>query len=162
MMATLSRRRLLQLCAAPTALGALGLPAWAQGRDAITIAFPTDVPTWDPNARVLVGVQSLYKAVFDSPLTQAPDLSARPHLVKAWRYRDAASLELEVELRDDAVFHNGDKVTAEDFRFTFDVRPKMPPPDGGRKLDSGFIWRKVRAVEVLSPTRAVMHFTDVM
>src|SRR5258708_16265026 len=158
----LTRRSMLQLAGAQAALAGLGVPAWAQSRDAITIAFPTDVPTWDPNAGVLVGVQSLYKAVFDSPLTQAPDLSARPHLVKAWRYRDAASLELEVELRDDAVFHNGDKVTAEDFRFTFDERPKAPVPEGARKLDTGFIWRKVRSVEVLSPTRAVMHFTEVM
>jgi peptide/nickel transport system substrate-binding protein len=158
----LTRRSAVQLAGAQAALAALGVPAWAQSRDAITIAFPTDVPTWDPNARVLAGVQSLYKAVFDSPLTQAPDLAPRPHLVKAWRHRDAASLELEVELRDDAAFHNGDKVTAEDFRYTFDERPKQPAPEGGRKLDTGFIWRKVKSVEVLSPTRAVMHFSEVM
>jgi peptide/nickel transport system substrate-binding protein len=164
-MVTINRRRLLQLAGARTGLSALGLPlfgaaGWAQGRDSITIAFPTDVPTWDPNARVLAGVQSLYKCVFDSPLTQAPDLSAQPNLVKAWRYRDAAALELEIELRDDAVFHNGDKVTAEDFAYSFDTRPKAPVPEGGRKLDTSFIWRKVRSIEVLSPTRAVMHFTE--
>src|SRR5260221_14379172 len=115
MMHTLPRRRLPQLCAAPTALGALGLPAWAQGRDSIAIAYPTDVPTWDPNARVLVGVQSLYKCVFDSPLTQAPDLAAQPTLVKSWAWRD--KLTLALELRDDALFHNGEKLTAARLRY---------------------------------------------
>jgi len=66
MMPTLSRRHLLGLTVAQAALCGLGIPASAQGRDAVTIAFPTDVPTWDPNARVLVGVQSFYKCVFDS------------------------------------------------------------------------------------------------
>ena len=158
----LTRRTALQVAGASAALAGLGVPAWAQSRDAITIAFPTDVPTWDPNARVLAGVQSLYKCVFDSPLTQAPDLKPLPNLVKAWRYRDARSLALEIELRDDATFHDGRKVTADDFRFTFDERPKAPVAAGGRKLDTGFIWRKVKTIEVLSPTRAVMHFSEVM
>ena len=36
----------------------------------LTLAYPADVPTWDPNARSLAPVQSLYKMVFDQPLTQ--------------------------------------------------------------------------------------------
>jgi peptide/nickel transport system substrate-binding protein len=137
MMATLSRRRVLQLAAAPAALAGLGIPAWAQARDAIAIAFPTDVPTWDPNARVLVGVQSLYKCVFDSPLTQGPDLAVQPSLVRSWAWRD--KLTLALELRDDALFHNGDKVTSEDFRYTFFERPRAAVPEGGRKLDASFL-----------------------
>src|SRR5471032_2871612 len=131
MTATLSRRRLLQLSAAQATIGGLGIPAWAQNRDAITIAFPTDVPTWDPNARVLVGVQSLYKCVFDSPLTQAPNLAVQPSLVKSWAWRD--KLTLELVLRDDSVFHNGDSVTAADVRYTFFERPRAPVAKGGRK-----------------------------
>lgn len=161
-MVQLTRRYALGLAGASAALAGLGIPTHAQAADAITIAFPNDVPTWDPNARVLQGAQSFYKCVFDSPLTQAPDLSPLPSLVTAWRYRDAASLELEVELRGDATFHDGSKVTADDFRFTFGERPKAPVAAGGRKLDTGFIWRKVKTVEVLSPTKAVMHFSEVM
>jgi peptide/nickel transport system substrate-binding protein len=160
MMATLSRRRLLQLAAAPAVLTGLGIPAWAQARDAIAIAFPTDVPTWDPNARVLVGVQSLYKCVFDSPLTQAPDLAVQPSLVKSWEWRD--KLTLALELRDDALFHNGDKVAAADFRYTFFERPRAAVPEGGRKLDTSFLWRKLSDIEVTGPSQAVMHFSEVM
>ena len=159
-MTALDRRTFLYLAGAQA--GALTLPAWAQGRNSISIAFPTDVPTWDPNARVLASAQSLYKCVFDSPIDQAPDLSIIPSFAKSWRYRDAASLELELELRDDALFHNGDKVTAEDFRYTFFERLKAPVAPGGQRLDASFIWRRVKDIEIVSPTRVVMHFSEVM
>src|SRR5260221_545663 len=95
MTATLSRRRLLQLSAAPAALCGLGIPAWAQSRD-------------------------------------------------------------------DALFHNGDKVTAADFRYTFFERPRAAVPEGGRKLDTSFLWRKLGDIEVTGPTQVVMRFSEVM
>ncbi len=162
----LSRRGLLQFGAATASLAALGIDerALAQGaaRGSLSIAYPADVPTWDPNARVLVPVQSLYKSVFDQPLTQAPDLSPRPSLITAWRYLDDTGLKLELDFRSDVLFHNGDRLTAEDFRYTFHERPKAPVPEGGRRLDTGFVWRRVRDIEVVSPTKAIMHFTEVM
>ncbi|HTR85534.1 MAG TPA: ABC transporter substrate-binding protein [Reyranella sp.] len=161
-MTPLDRRAFLGLAGAQTLGLPFALPAWAQGRDSISIAFPTDVPTWDPNARVLSAAQSLYKCVFDSPIGQGPNLAVEPSLLKSWRYRDPSALALELELRDDALFHNGDKVTATDFRYTFFERLKAPVPAGRQKLDLSFIWRKVKDIEVLSPTRAVMHFSEVM
>src|SRR5260370_40035871 len=161
-LAPLVRGAFLGAAAAQAGAEALTPRAWAQGRNSISPAFPTDVPTWDPNARVLAGAKSLYKCVFASPLTQAPDLSIEPSFVKSWRYRDAASLALELELRDDAFFHNGDPVTAEDFRYTFFERLTAPVPSGGQKLDLSFIWRRVKDIEIVSPTRVVMHFGEVM
>ena len=160
MSSSIDRRRFLRLASIPAALSALGVPAWAEERDAIAIAYPIDVPSWDPHLRLAQIVAPLYKTVFDSPLTQAPDLSVQPCLVKAWRYRDALALELE--LRDDAVFHNGDKVTAADFRYSFFERPRQPVGPGAPKLDTTFVWRKVEDIEVQSPTRAVMHFNAPM
>jgi peptide/nickel transport system substrate-binding protein len=162
MLPVLDRRNFLRLAGSQAALAALGVPAWAQARDAITIAFSTDVPTWDPDARVLAGAQSLYKCVFDGVLTQAPNLAVQPSLAKAWKYRDPASLELEIELRDNVLFHNGDKMTAEDFRYSFFERPHAPVPPGGQKLDTGFIWRRIKDIEIVNPTRVVVHFTEVM
>src|SRR5437879_2693758 len=127
-MAQLDRRSALRLGLASGALGALGLPAAALDRDVISIAYPNDVPTWDPHLRLAQNSQSLYKTVFDSPLTQAPDLSVAPNLVRAWTYRDPLTLELE--LRDDARFHNGDRVTARDFRYTFFERPRASLTSG--------------------------------
>src|SRR5476649_2689055 len=158
----MKRRNLLSFAGAHAGAGALALPAWAQSKNAISIAFPTDVPTWDPNVRFLASAQSLYKCVFDSPIDQAPDLSITPSFVKSWRYRDSSSLALELELRDDAFFHNGEQVTAEDFRYTFFEMLTAPIPSGGQKLDAAFVWRRVKDIEIVSPSRVVMHFSEVM
>jgi peptide/nickel transport system substrate-binding protein len=91
---------------AAAALPPLGRSATLLDRDGISIAYPNDVPTWDPHLRLAQNSQSLYKMVFDPALTQAPDLRVVPNLVRAWHYRDPLTLELE--LRDDAAFHNGD------------------------------------------------------
>jgi peptide/nickel transport system substrate-binding protein len=122
--------------------------------DAVTIAWPSDVPGWDPNQRFTPDAQSLFKAVFDQPLDQDPDLKLVPHLIRRWEL-SADGLTLPVELRDDVVFHNGDRMTADDFRFTFFQRIKTTPG-----LDIANSWRKVQDIEVLSPTRAVMHFNS--
>ncbi len=64
-------------------------------------------------------------------------------------------LSLAIELRDDVLFHNGDKMTTEDFRFTFLQRKevtKLP-------LDIKNSWRNLTDVEIESPTKAVMKFS---
>ena len=62
---------------------------------------------------------------------------------------------MAVEFRDDVTFHNGDKMTAEDFRYTFFERIKA-----GHKLDTANSWRKVSDIEIASPTKAVMKFNS--
>ena len=156
----ITRRAFTRAGLAATVLPLLGHSAVALDRDAISIAYPNDVPTWDPHLRLAQNAQSLYKMVFDSPLTQAPDLSVVPNLVRAWHYRDPLTLELE--LRDDALFHNGDKVTARDLRYTFFERPRASLTGGGPRLDTAFIWRRLDDIEIVSPQRAVMRFREPM
>jgi dipeptide transport system substrate-binding protein len=167
----LDRRRLLQLGGAAAALAGLGLPADAlaqaagggpAARNQLTIAYPADVPTWDPNARSLAPVQSIYKCVFDQPLSQNPDITPRPALITAWKVIDDKGLALELAFRDDILFHDGSPMTAADFRYTFFERPSAPVPEGGRKLDTSFLWRRVTDIEVASPTKAVMRFSEPM
>jgi peptide/nickel transport system substrate-binding protein len=122
----MTRRAFTSASLAAAALPLLGHSAVALDRDAISIAYPNDVPTWDPHLRLAQNAQSLYKMVFDSPLTQAPDLSVVPNLVRAWHYRDPLTLELE--LRDDALFHTGDKVTARDLRTRSSSAPALRSP----------------------------------
>ena len=146
----LSRRRFVQGTGATAALLGLGIPAevraQAAARNQLTIAYPADVPTWDPNARSLAPVQSIYKCVFDQPLSQNPDITPRPALITAWRYGDDKGLALELAFRDDVLFHDGSPMTAADFRYTFFERPRAPVPEGGRKLDTSFLWRRVMRV----------------
>lgn len=146
-----SRRALLG-----SAATVLALPrrARAGDADAVTIAWPSDVPSWDPNQRFTPDAQSLFKAVFDQPLDQDPTLKLIPNLITKWELSDDG-LTMPVELRDDVTFHNGDRMTAEDFRFTFLDRIKTTTG-----LDIANSWRKVQDIKVLSPTRAVMHFSS--
>jgi peptide/nickel transport system substrate-binding protein len=162
----LDRRALLKLTSGLGALAALGIPASVLAQSAakglLTIAYPTDVPTWDPNARALAAVQSLYKAIFDQPLTQNPDITVKPAVVTKWGFVDDKGLALGLDLRPDVTFHDGSKMTAEDFRYSFFERSRLPVPEGGRKLDSGFIWRRIKDIEIVSPTRLIIYFSEPM
>jgi peptide/nickel transport system substrate-binding protein len=158
----LERRTLLRMLGLSAgSLGAAGagtladcLAAFAQDKDAVTIGWPVDVPAWDPNQRFTPEAQVIYKPVFDQPLSQNPKLNLIANLLTKWELAKDA-LSLAVELRDGVKFHNGDPMTAEDFRFTFFERLQ-----GADKIDTKSSWGKVSDIEVQSPTKAVMKFSS--
>jgi peptide/nickel transport system substrate-binding protein len=151
-MVNTTRRIFLGLAAA----GAFALPdlADAADKDAVTIGWPNDVPSWDPNQRFVPDAQSLFKAVFDQPLDQDPSLKLVPHLITRWELSEDG-LSMPVELRDDVTFHDGSRMTTEDFKYTFFDRIKSTPG-----LDIANSWRKVQDIEIQSPTKAVMKFSS--
>ncbi len=165
-MTDLDRRLLLKLGAGAGTLAAMGIApqalAQAAAKGQLTIAFPADVPTWDPNARSLGAVQSLYKTIFSQPLEQAPDGKAMAGLVTKWGFIDDKGLALGLDLRPGVTFHDGSPLTASDLRYTFFERPRLPVPEGGRRLDTSFLWRRLKDIEVVNPTRAIMHFSEPM
>ena len=149
----LQRRAFLQTAMAIVAAASSGvMRAAAAGNDAVTIGWPNDIPSWDPNQRFTPDAQPIFKAVFDQPLDQDPQLNLVAHLIKRWSLAPDA-LSMAVELRDDVKFHNGDKMSTGDFRYTFFERIKS-----GTKLDTANSWQKVQDIVIESPTRAVMKF----
>src|SRR6516164_10935230 len=146
----LERRALLQMMGAGAAF------AWkaraGAAEDAVTIGWPNDIPSWDPNQRFTPDAQPIFKAVFDQPLDQDAQLKLIPHLIKAWELAPDG-LSMAVELRDDVVFHNGDKMSADDFRYTFLDRIKS-----GVKLDTANSWKKVEDIVIESPTKVPTKF----
>src|SRR6516165_2604049 len=151
----LQRRAFLQTAMAIVAAASSGvMRAAAAGNDAATIGWPNDIPSWDPNQRFTPDAQPIFKAVFDQPLDQDPQLNLIPHLIKRWSLAPDA-LSMAVELRDDVKFHNGDKMSTEDFRFTIYERIKS-----GVKLDTANSWQKVQDIVIESPTRATMKFSS--
>ena len=145
---SLSRRALLAVSA--TAL--LPMAAKAAGREDVTIGWPNDVGTWDPNQRYTPDAQSIFKAVFDSPLTQDRSLKLVGHAIAKWELA-ADALSMPFELRDDILWHDGRRMTTEDVKFTFFDRIKTTPG-----LDIANTWKKISDVEILSPTKAVLRF----
>jgi peptide/nickel transport system substrate-binding protein len=138
----IDRRMLLRLLggAAGGALAATPRRADAQASDAVAIGWPSDVPSWDPNQRFTPDAQAIFKLVFDQPLEQSPKLDLIPNLVVKWELAPDG-LSMRVELRDDVAFHNGDKLTTEDFRYPSSSasRPatrSTPPIRGARSPTS--------------------------
>src|SRR5262249_41652965 len=95
-----------------------GLPAAADPAG-ITLAYPIDVPSWDPIAASSLLTISLYKCVFDKPLNIMPDLSFGPSVVADYKFLDTSGKVLALEFRPDITFHNGDRLSSDDFKFTF-------------------------------------------
>jgi peptide/nickel transport system substrate-binding protein len=152
----IDRRMLMRLLGGAAGGTLLASPrrAGAEANDAVAIGWPSDVPSWDPNQRFTPDAQAIFKLVFDQPLEQSPKLDLIPNLVVKWELAPDG-LSMPVELRDDVAFHNGDKLTAEDFRYTFFERIKA-----GHKVDTANSWRKVADIEVVSPAKAVMKFSS--
>ena len=148
---SLSRRTLMH------AMGGLALLpgiAMAAETDNVTIGWPSDVPGWDPNLRFTPDAQAIYKLVFDQPLDQDPALKLVPNLISTWQMApDGRSLALT--FRDDVLFHNGDKMTSADFKWTFFDRLSGPV-----KLDIAQSWRKVVDIETPTPLSAIMRFSS--
>jgi len=138
------------------ALGAPANAAQAQA-DSLVVAYPVDVPSWDPVAHTFPLAMSIFKSVFDSPLTYTADLKLAPNVVKEWKWLGEDGKAIELTLRDDVTFHNGDKLTAEDLRFSFLERQKADP-----KLATAAVWSKVSDIEVASPTKAIVKFSAAM
>ena len=82
------------------ALGAPANTAQAQA-DSLVVAYPVDVPSWDPVAHTFPLAMSIYKSVFDSPLTYTADLKLAPNVVKEWKWLGDDGRAIELTLRDD-------------------------------------------------------------
>src|SRR5882757_6084004 len=143
------------ICAALALAGPAG--AARAESDSLVVAYPVDVPSWDPVAHTFPLAMSIYKSVFDSPLTYTADLKLAPNVVKEWKWLGEDGRAIELTLRDDVTFHNGDKLTAEDLRFSFLERQKADP-----KLATAAVWSKIEDIEVASPTKAVVKFSAAM
>ena len=86
--------------------------------------------TWDPNRRTNPALQSLFKMVYDQPLTQTPDMkSSRRRWSTKWSL-SADGKTVTLDIRDDAYWHDGAKVTSADIKYTFLERGKA-----GHKID---------------------------
>ena len=151
-----SRRGFLGATGAGLAATALPDFAWAQGKDSLVMGWPIDPPTWDPIKRTNPGIQAIYKMVFDQPVTQAPDLKVIPAVVKAWKMSDDGK-QVELEFRDDVYWHDGKKLTAEDFRYTYFERKQK-----GHKSDLASVFRNLTDVKVASETKCTMILSAAM
>ena len=116
-------------------------PQAQAAKDSVVIAWQVDPQTWDPNKRTVPVRQSLYKMVYDQLLTQAPDIKLEASLATKWS-QSADGKTVTLDIRDNAYWHDGTKVTSADVKYTFLERGKA-----GHKIDLVRIWRNVADIE---------------
>ncbi|QEW23117.1 putative ABC-transporter dipeptide-binding protein (plasmid) [Paracoccaceae bacterium] len=136
----LSRRGFLGASAALSALIAAGVPALAQDGTDLTIAYNLPVQSWDPTtgpAAVNPALQSVYLAVFDRFIAQAPDLSFEPGLLTDWGFNDDKS-QITMTVREGVKWHNGADLTPADVVWSLE---RAANPETGNPMQ--FVWGKI-------------------
>ena len=99
-------------------LAAAPAPAGAQAKDTLTVALVSHPPTLDPHMHfervgVLVNIN-----MFDSLLHRNTKLEFEPGLATSWKALSDTTWEFKI--RKGVRFHNGELMTPEDVKFSFD------------------------------------------
>jgi len=121
-MTTLSRRDVLAMTAAAAAAGVSGRALAAAPSGQLTWAVHVSLsPTWfDPaDTQALITPFMVLYALHDGVVKPMPGKLYTPSLAESWTVSED-SLTYEFVLRDGVKFHNGDPVTAEDVKFSFE------------------------------------------
>jgi peptide/nickel transport system substrate-binding protein len=104
------------------------------------------VPTWLDPGETTTGTQFMVTfALHDAMLKPMPGTPMAPSLAESWKV-SPDGLTYEFKLRKGVTFHNGDPVTADDVKFTFERY---------KGLAAAQMKERVRAVEVVYPERVL-------
>lgn len=87
-------------------------------KDTLTIGVWEDLATMDPQSSNRASNWMVQRMIFDKLVNEKSDGTVEPRLAKSWKFLD--DLTLEMILRDDVYFSNGEKFTAADVLFTFE------------------------------------------
>ncbi|MFN8526245.1 MAG: ABC transporter substrate-binding protein [Chloroflexota bacterium] len=137
--------------AAPAAAAKPAAATAASGKDSIVLVFGSDVTSMDPHNHLLREGIKLFYHLFDNLGVRSYDTNKiGPWLAKSWKA--TSELTWEMELRDDVVFHNGDKFTAETVKANLDrvLNPENKIPQRGN-------WEAIDKVEVAGPNKVIWY-----
>jgi peptide/nickel transport system substrate-binding protein len=141
------RRALLALALAVVAAAGSARPAAAAGPEGqmVLAQTVTIAPRWfDPaDAEAIITPYIFYYALHDALVKPLPGGAQTPCLAESWS-ASADGLVYEFVLRRGVLFHNGDPVTAEDVKFSFERY---------RGAGSKVLKDRVAAVEAVDPQR---------
>ena len=147
-----SRRGLLWTASAVAGLTLS--PAWMRQARAekqggtLTVALSTNPITCDPINMANHDTQILSQTIWENLVEYDIDLQLKPQLAKALPTVSADKLTYAFELRDDVSFQNGQKLTAEDVKYSFEYLI-----DPAHKASRGSLFNRISHVEVDSPTK---------
>src|SRR5204863_5853622 len=130
------RRHLIAAVAASASVVFAAPAAADKASDTLRIVWRNAIPTVDPyynqlRVGLIVAHHYLDTLVYRDP----EDFKIKPQLAKSWKLVDDTTLELE--LRDDVKFHNGDKFGADDVVYTLNT---VSSPEGKVIVPSNYNW----------------------
>jgi peptide/nickel transport system substrate-binding protein len=140
----MKHRALIPLCLAVVVVLGGFVAAHAQSKDTLTVAIVPLIDTLDPHMHfqrtgILVNIN-----MYDSLLHKNPKLEYEPSLATSWK--SVNDVTWEFKLRKNVKFHNGEVMTAEDVKFSFDrvLDPKNKSPQYGNV-------RAIKEAKILAP-----------
>ncbi|WP_237458408.1 ABC transporter substrate-binding protein [Pontibacillus yanchengensis] len=95
----------------------------------------------------------IYEKVYDSLLTFDENMELQPELAKEWEQPDDTTYIFT--LREGVTFHNGDKMTAEDVKYSYE---RILDEETASIAKSYF--DKVESIEVMSPTKIKFNLSE--
>ena len=88
----------------------------ANAKDMVVIDFVGEPNSLDPHVQWNPDSFNVYRNIFDNLITRDDEGEFAPQVATEWSY--LSDTEIEFKLRDDIVFHDGEKLTAEDVVFS--------------------------------------------
>jgi peptide/nickel transport system substrate-binding protein len=149
----------LACSAAVAAFGALACSAPDSNRSAsdrpLVLGYAAELQTLNPVVSTDQNANELIYYLLYTPLVVYDStFRVRPWLAERWELTDSTVV---FELRDDVTWHDGEPLTAEDVKFTFDL---AKDPQVASPLNAAYLANVDRA-EVLTPHRVRFHFGSV-
>lgn len=121
----------------------------------VIVGTATDFSGFNPITNSSIDTDQLIKYALFTPLVQYDsDLNPQPYLAESWEMHGDTAVTFT--LRDDVRWHDGETVTAEDVKFTFDMAKE---PETGSLIGSAYLG-SVASAEVLDPRTITFRFTE--
>ncbi|MEW9531954.1 ABC transporter substrate-binding protein [Microbispora sp. NPDC049125] len=142
---------LLSACSSSASTGTAGAASGAPKAGGVLKAALTGEPdSLDPAVSSVYTGAQVYDGIFSKLVDLAPDGTVIPRLATKWTPKDDKTWTFD--LVDNAYFHNGEKFTGADVKYTFE---RILDP----KTASAYapLYAPIDAVEVVSPTQVVFH-----
>lgn len=111
--------------------------------DELIIAIPEDLPSYDPYfAQGDLHTPAIVKMLFDNLVERDTEGKLVPGLAESWTWVDDTTLELK--LRQNVTFHNGEEFNADDVKFTIE---RLLNPDN--QIPVAWAYQGISSVEIV-------------
>lgn len=117
----------------------------ASAKDKLTIDLVNEPSSLDPHVQWNPDSYYIYRNIFDNLVSRDDKGVIVPQVATQWKY--LSDTEIEFRIRDDIVFHDGEKLTADDV--VYSVKRITDPKFGSPQISQ---FNKIIGAEATSPT----------